>query len=375
MLVIDLFGLTAEQVRDRFPAVYQWVLERVKPERDSNNRSTYRDNWWLFGEPRRELRRALKALPRYIATVETAKHRVFQFLDASILPDNKLVAIALSDPSALGVLSSTVHGAWALSAGSRLGVGNDPVYVKTTCFETFPFPIGDTGLTPELTARIRALAEQLDAHRKTQQAAHPGLTLTGMYNVLEKLRRGEALSAKDKVIHEQGLVSVLRSLHDELDAAVLEAYGWSDLKLPQDVDALLLRLTELNAKRAAEEAVGTVRWLRPEFQKPSALPQVQAHLPAVSNGLEGDADESIAPPASPPLKPRPWPAGLPEQIKAVAQVLDGATQPIHLDLLASHFKASGSWRKRLPVILDTLETLGRIQKLEGERWVGAGSGS
>ena len=50
-----------------------------------------------------------------------------------------------------------------------------------------------------------------------------------MYNVLEKLKTGEALTEKEKVIHEQGLVSVLKQLHDDLDLAVLEAYGWSDL--------------------------------------------------------------------------------------------------------------------------------------------------
>ena len=58
--------------------------------------------------------------------------------------------------------------------------------------------------------RIRQLAEGLDAHRKARQALYPGLTLTGMYNVLEKLRRGEPLTPKEKFIHEQGLVSVLR---------------------------------------------------------------------------------------------------------------------------------------------------------------------
>jgi hypothetical protein len=87
----------------------------------------------------------------------------------------------------------------------------------------------DTGLTPALAERIRALAEQLDAHRKTLQAAHPDLTLTGLYNVLDQLRSGEALSTKNKTVHEQGLVSVLRTLHDELDVAVQAAYGWSDL--------------------------------------------------------------------------------------------------------------------------------------------------
>src|SRR5690606_17167315 len=115
----------------------------------------------------------------------------------------------------LGVLASTVHTCWALASGSRLGVGNDPRYNKSRCFEPFPFPnlgvaVEHTGNNNPSINRIRNLAEQLDAHRKRQQAAHPGLTLTGMYNVLEKLRAGEPLSAKERAIHEQGLVSVLR---------------------------------------------------------------------------------------------------------------------------------------------------------------------
>jgi hypothetical protein len=62
----------------------------------------------------------------------------------------------------------------------------------------------------------------------SKQEQHPGLTLTGIYNVLEKLRSGEPLTAKEKLIHDQGLVTVLRQIHDELDEAVLEAYGWRD---------------------------------------------------------------------------------------------------------------------------------------------------
>ncbi len=46
-----------------------------------------------------------------------------------------------------------------------------------------------------------------------------------MYNVLAKRRAGETLTEKDKRVHEQGLVSVLRQIHDDLDAAVAEAYG------------------------------------------------------------------------------------------------------------------------------------------------------
>ena len=225
LLVIDLYGLSAEQVRGEYPAIYQWLLERVKPERDASKDRDLREKWWLHRRNNDDLRASLSGISRYIATVQTAKHRFFTFLDSEVLPDDKLIAIALDDACALGILSSQAHATWALAAGARLGIGNDPVYNKSTCFECFAFPCAGG----EKISRIHALAEQLDAHRKHQQAAHPELTLTGMYNVLEKLRGGETLTAKERSIHEHGLVSVLRQLHDELDAAVLEAYGWSDL--------------------------------------------------------------------------------------------------------------------------------------------------
>jgi hypothetical protein len=161
-------------------------------------------------------------------------------------------------------------------------------------------PVADA--VSALKQRIRDLGERLDAHRKRQQELHPDLTLTGIYNVLEKLRAGEALNPKDREIHDKGLVSVLKQIHDELDSAVLEAYGWSDLKgsvgvspassspqCGQDARApladilarggpaaealeqqILTRLVTLNHERAAEEKRGLVRWLRPDFQAPAS---------------------------------------------------------------------------------------------------------
>jgi hypothetical protein len=154
---------------------------------------------------------------------------------------------------------------WALSAGGRLGVGNDSRYNKTRCFEPFPFP--NLADHPTLATLIAATAEELDAHRKRQQAAHATLTLTDMY-VLDALRLGRALTAKEKLTHTHGLVSVLAELHDRLDALVLQAYGWTDLApalvgqpggtLPwlekpaaqaEAEEELLVRLVALNAER------------------------------------------------------------------------------------------------------------------------------
>jgi hypothetical protein len=406
VLVIDAFGLSAEQLRAQQPAVYQWLLERVKPERDLNNREGRRKNWWLFGETNPKLRRQLAGLPHYIATVETAKHRSFQFLDASILPDNKLIAIALDDAFALGTLSSQLHIDWALATGSWLGVGNDPVYVKSRCFETFPFPDADTGLTPPLRDRIATLAEHIDAHRKrvlgllplplagegggegggpvpAQRPNTPSpppsppegrgsntLTLTGLYNVLAALREGRPLTAKEKAIHTQGLVGVLRELHDELDAAVLAAYG---LPASASIDDILAQLVQLNTQRAAEEAQGQVRWLRPAFQNPQQQLQKQELLASDSQALQDDLLEDA--PAALAAQPaqQPWPATLPEQVRAVAEVLARSPVPLGLPAIEACFKGRGPWKKGLPTLLQTLEALGRarlVASADGALWRG-----
>lgn len=384
VLLIDLFGRTELEVRTQFPAIYQHVLERVKPERDQNNRETYKKYWWIHGEPRSAFRPALRGLARYIATVETAKHRTFQFLESAVAPDNKLIVIASGLALNLGVLSSALHVVWALASGGNLGVGNDPVYVKTRCFETFAFPV-----VPESTqSDLMALAESLDAHRKRQQAAHPGLTLTGMYNVLEALREGRELSLKERQIHEQGLVSVLRQIHDELDAAVLEAYGWADLvpllrvahgnhppvegQSREDAkrafdEAILERLVALNAERAAEEARGLVRWLRPEFQNPASAGAIvapeQTQL-AVEHGSDGD-DPAAPATVTTPSKPQPWPKDPVAQVKAVADVLASSPVPLDTDSVATRFKGSGAWKKRLPQLLAMLVAVGRAREDQG----------
>ena len=355
VMVIDLFGLAEEQVRTRYPAVYQWVLERVKPERDQNSRATYRNNWWIHGEPRRDLRPALFGLERYIATVETAKHRVFQFLDASILPDNMLIAIAFDDASLLGVLSSRVHGIWALASGGTLE--DRPRYNKTRCFETFPFP-PDT----QQSKLIASLAEKIDAHRKRQLTAHSELTLTGMYNVLEHLRAGEPLTEKEKRINELGLVSSLKSLHDELDAAVLDAYGWGDLKpafagLPDEAarQTLLSRLAALNTERAKEEADGKIRWLRPEYQAPEEAAPMRRQKQTT---FDMEDTEALAATGT----KRPWPASLAEQMRAVADVLAASDKALTEAALAEHFTGRGPWKRRLPQLIDTLVALGRARR-------------
>jgi len=343
-MVIDLFGLTAEDVRARFPEVYRHLLLTVQPERAANSRATYRTNWWIFGEPRAELRPALSGLRRYIATVETAKHRVFQFLDATILPDNMLVAIASDDAFHLGVLSSKIHVLWALRAGGRMGIGNDPRYSKSRCFNPFPFP----DAAPAQRAAIRALAEELDGLRKQALAEHPDLTLTQIYNVLERLRAGAALTRYEQAIGAASFVTLIAETHDRLNEAVARAYGWAaDL----DAGAVIERLLELNARRAAEEAAGEVRWLRPRYQAPR-LGRALDQQAAAEKGRQAAAELPAA------LSGKPaFPRDEIAQTATVMMALMDHEGFIDARALAGRFKDG---RRAEPRIAATLQALARL---------------
>lgn len=275
--------------------------------------------------------------------METTKHRPFIFLPAEVIPDNKIVCIASDDAYTLGVLSARSHVAWAIASGGWIGKGNDPVYVKTRCFDPFPFP----ACTPTQAQTIRELAEELDAHRKSRLAAHKQLTLTQLYNILAALCAGRALTEAERDIHDAGQVSLLRDLHDRLDAAVAAAYGW-----PADLPEadILARLVALNAARRAEEEAGTIRWLRPAFQAPEA-----AARPAAQPSL---AVEEAAAAAT------PWPKRAPEQYVALRAALGAA--PATPAEVARRF--SRAPRNRMKEMLEALVAMGQARPLPGGRY-------
>jgi len=221
--------------------------------------------------------------------------------------------------------------------------------------------------------RIRDLGERLDAHRKRQQALHPDLTLTGLYNVLEKLRAGEALTPKERDTHDQGLVSVLKQIHDDLDAAVLEAYGWTDLAAaatpPADLLAqggptaealeqqLLTRLVTLNHERAAEEQRGHIRYLRPDYQAPGTA-TTASHQPEI--GLTGEDDDAPTPGSAAPAAQLDWPAELPAQVTTLRRLLP-AHGPDAETLSACFGRKSQKRSDQITAILATLRALGLLE--------------
>ncbi|MCO5181073.1 MAG: hypothetical protein M9896_13620, partial [Candidatus Promineofilum sp.] len=148
-------------------------------------------------------------------------------------------------------------------------------------------------------------------------------------------------------------VSVLRQIHDELDAAVLEAYGWP---IGQSDEELLERLVELNGERAAEEARGHVRWLRPEYQAPDAAAVV------VSQPVLLEEKAAVAPTDVPA-----WPDGLAARAAALRAALVAFGRPVSAEEVTAAFdgKVTKARREQVQELLETLNALGQARKGEG----------
>lgn len=302
--VIDFGWTMSEKQAALYEAPFGYAESRIKPVRIANSLEALRRDWWRLWRPRPEMRRRTDGLVRYLVTPEVSKHRVFACLIPPVLPDKNLVVIARADDTTFGILHSRIHELWSLRMCTWLGVGNDPRYTPTTCFETFPFP---AGLTPADTAhqRTEALADGAlipadlagplrDAAAHIASAAHSLDTLRQRWlnppewtsRVSEVVPLGMEQSpypdrieprpgiseADRKALDKRTLTNLynqrpawLAVAHKALDLAVAAAYAlgdkegtafWCGFNADTPDDALLARLLTLNLQRTAVEAAG-----------------------------------------------------------------------------------------------------------------------
>lgn len=255
------FGSRPLEEAERWPQLLKIVRERVKPERDrqaGNNSTSLRRKriWWQFDGIRPELYQAIAPLRRCIVNSQVSKHLIFAFQATDRVFAHTLYVYPLEGASSFAVLQSRVHERWARLLSSSMR--NDLRYSASDCFETFPFPKPDPrALVPALEDMGQRL---YDARATYMLDENVGLTIT--YNRL-----------KDPASTDERIVA-LRSLHEEMDRAVLAAYAegdpdgrWLEVEVPSFCpltdddkqslsafeDAVIDRLFALNARRAAQE--------------------------------------------------------------------------------------------------------------------------
>ena len=272
--IIDFGNEIPENAAALYELPFGYVLENVKPEREKNNREIRRRYWWRFSEPMPALRRAVAHPSRFIVTPRVSKYRIFAWRDAQTVPDDGVGVIARADDTTFGILHSRFHELWSLSLCTWLGVGNDPRYTPTTCFETFPFPAGltprDTAPKPGqasppcmaneiVAANIAAAARRLNELREAwlNPAEWVDWVITPEEEKAGFPKRPVAKPGHEAELKKRTLTNLYNArpawldlAHKELDKAVAAAYGWNDYKADMPDDEILRRLLALNLERS-----------------------------------------------------------------------------------------------------------------------------
>jgi type II restriction/modification system DNA methylase subunit YeeA len=257
------FGERSEEEAALYASPFELVARNVKPARDKSNSAGEKRMWWLLARRAPDLFAALQGFTRFLATPEVSKHRVFVWLDSTVIPDKNLVAIARDDDTTFGVLQSRHHALWALRLGTSLE--DRPRYTSTTTFRTFPFP---DGLTPNIAAakfvadpraaRIAEAAKKVHALRSAwlnpaEWVKRVPEVVPGFPDRLVPVDDKAAAELKRRTLtilyneHPAWLVNA----HRQLDEAVATAYGWTDYTAEMADEEILKRLLDLNLKRTA----------------------------------------------------------------------------------------------------------------------------
>ena len=254
--IIDFGWTLSETEAALYEAPFLWVQEHVYPQRQLNRRDRRREFWWRHYDPPQAMARALNGLPRLIATPRVAKHRLFVWLDARVCPDCQLIVVTRGDDTTFGILHSRFHELWSLRLGTSLE--DRPRYTPSTTFETFPFP-------PDLTPNIASADYADDPHaRAVALAARRLVELRDRWlNPPEWVEwadepvpgypkrpvpRDENAAKELKKRTLTNLYNArpqwLADAHDALDAAVADAYGWSNDISDEDALEELLSLNQ-----------------------------------------------------------------------------------------------------------------------------------
>jgi hypothetical protein len=215
---------------------FEYVKQYVFPVRQENNRANYREKWWLLGESRPGMRKALSPMKRYIGTSMVSKHHIFCWIDKDVLPANLIIVVARDDDYFFGVIHSRIHELWARRKGTQLREAESGYrYTPSSTFETFPFPWAP-GAEPKDDPRVHAISQ---AAKELVDQRDRWLNAEGLNDADKKKRTLTNLY--------NARPTWLDLAHKRLDEAVFAAYGW---KPDLSDEEILEKLLALNLERA-----------------------------------------------------------------------------------------------------------------------------
>jgi len=211
--VID-FNERSEEDASQFVRPWERVVEAVYPERAEKDGKKYPRmvyEWWKFWNSRPALRKAVAGLDEVLVIALVSKTVMPARVATAQVFAHKLGVFTTDSYSDQAVLSSTLHQAWAIKYGSTMRA--DVNYSPSDVFETFA--------RPEPTDWLGRIGRTLDVERR-EMMLRRALGLTKLYNFVNAPHITDSSDSD---------VARMRAIHVELDEAVMDAYGWSDVRL------------------------------------------------------------------------------------------------------------------------------------------------
>jgi hypothetical protein len=199
-----------DEVAADYPLLLAIVESKVKPERATKSADLANWPWWRFWRVRGELQRACVGKNRVLVVAQTGNALAFAFITLPVVFSHTVVVFPLDSWSFFAAMQSQVHRLWALFFAATMK--DDARYIPEDCFAAFPFP-GNY----QADARLKSVGEEYYHFRAALM-----------------LRNNEGLTRTYNRFHDPSETSPdiqrLRDLHATMDRAMLDAYGWTDLK-------------------------------------------------------------------------------------------------------------------------------------------------
>jgi hypothetical protein len=218
--VINFLDHPEELCRRKWPTLLSTIERKVKPSRQLNNRELYRRYWWHHAEKRPGLYSAIEGLRQVLAIPCISNTVAFALLKTGQVFSHKLIVFPSDSPAHIALMQSRAHEFWARAFASSMK--DDLNYSPSDCFETFPFP----------TALLDSTASD-PAHEATRQSLEAIGERYHQFRAELLVSNNEGLTSTYNRFHDPVETSSslleLRRLHGEMDQAVLNAYGWSDV--------------------------------------------------------------------------------------------------------------------------------------------------
>ena len=220
-----------------FPDLLAIVREKVKPEREKQNRECRKKYWWHFAEKTSALYHAIGRgtsfakhpgnWPTELASREVIAVSLVQtYLKFELVKNNSIfahkLAVILPNSIRFAILSSTIFQEWARKTSSTMGYGIN--FSPSDSYETFPFPV-ETSPQSDTLQNLSAGGNLLHITRQAIMLDEK-YGLTALYN---KFHNPQCESAG---------VLRMREVQRLIDYAVLEQYKWNGIDLEHGFYAL-----------------------------------------------------------------------------------------------------------------------------------------